>query len=378
MNPHSASRVRWTRVLVCAALLSGADCNTDRIPGAIYHPPAERDSAFSIHSPFWSVDGSRIFFFGHVFGLPGYDLYAVDPLGGVACMLMRDSTAKRRPILSPDGTRIAYLAAELGRHFSQAHVWVMHADGTHPRDLTPFFSNWENIQWSPDSRAVVFEGGVEDSGAINYQIVRADVETGEIRMLTRGLYGNRFPCFMRDGRRIAYLSGRISTPFGGKIWVMDADGSNPRPVDTTSMASTSPRPSPTDNTLYFYRGLANEPDRGIYSVNIDSVELPASPSSFRFLFRENYLSAGQISPDGFWLASVEAFNSPRPDLVLLSFDPVGHRRVTTNYDVYLFSEAWSRDARRLVFDASDDKTTNSFFVYDVTGGTPRKLQIRRP
>jgi Tol biopolymer transport system component len=360
----------WPLVSLCLVL----GCEKIEV---VNPPPA--DTVFSVFYPFWSHDGSKILFIGHLFGRESYDFYEVSPTGGVASLIMRDdSLAKSWPVLSPDGTKIAYLAAEIGRLLCCAHVWVINVDGTNARDLTPFFSNWEYLRWSPDSRYVVFDGGVEDSGAINYQIVKADVQTGELRMLTRGQYGNRDASFLPDGHRISYVSGRIRTDYGGKVWVMNADGSDPRPIDTTRTASTSPRPSPIGNELYFYWGLGLEGDAGIYAVKLDSVDLPAPYSSFRLVHRENYLHRGQWSPDGNWLLSLRGYSSTTADLVLLDRHGNFDRRITNGFNVYLFNYAWSPDSHRLVFVASDDfNNTTSLFVFDLRTNSRLKLAIQR-
>jgi Tol biopolymer transport system component len=179
-------------------------------------PPAvSQDSTFTVVGPFWSVDGSKILFFGHVFGLEGYDLYEVDSSGGVARMVMHDTLAKSEPALSPDGKELAYLAAPLDRLLCCAHVWGMEIDGTNPRDLTPFGGNFENLRWSPDSRFVIFNGGVQDSGVINYQIFRVDFQSGDAQLLTRGNFGNLDASYFPNGQEIAFVSGRIMTDYGG-------------------------------------------------------------------------------------------------------------------------------------------------------------------
>lgn len=340
--------------------------------------PPSRDSAFTIINPFWSHDGSKIIFIGHVFGQAGYDFYEVDSGGGTAQMIMRDSLAKSSAVLSPDGSKIAYLAAELGRLLCCAHVWVMNVDGTNARDLTPFFSNWEYVRWSPDSRYLTFNGGVEDSGIINYQIVKANVETGQLQLLTSGNHSNRDATFMPDGNRIAYRSSRIQTDYGGKVWVMNADGTDQRPIDTSRTASTYPRPSPVTNDLYFYWGLGLEGDAGLYSVNLDTVELPAQQSSFSFRNPDNYLNLAQWSPDGNWLLSLKAYTPTTADLVL--FDQTGafNRRLTTNFDAFLITNPWSRDSHKIVFKATNDNyVTTGIFVYDLVSNSSRQINISR-
>lgn len=358
-------------------ILSSAFCSKNDISQVVPAPP-NADSTFSIIYPFWSHNGSKILFFGHVFGLEGYDLYEVDASGGIARSVMRDSLAKGHPVLSPDGTKIAYLAAQPGRLDCCAHVWVLNVNGTRSRDLTPFFSNWEYVRWSPDSRYLTFDGGIEHSSVVNYQIVKADVETGELTVLTRGDYGNRDATFLSDGRRIVYLSGRIQTDYGGKVWVMNQNGSDPRPIDTTRTASTYPRPSPVSNELHFYWGLGLEGDAGVYAVNLDTVSLPAQHLSFRFINSDNYLNLAQWSPDGNWFLTRSAYTTTTNDLVLYGRNGVVARRITTGFVVFLHSYAWSRDSRYLVFNATNDNwQTTSFFTFDLETGFLSKLVIKR-
>ena len=366
------------KLLMAAGIVSLASCSeSPRVNLISVSPPPSVDSSFTLLYPFWSYDGSKILFIGHVFGREGYDFYEVDPAGGIARLFMRDTLAKSWPTLSPDGTKIAYLAAELGRLLCCAHVWVMNVDGTNARDLTPFFSNWEYVRWSPDSRFLTFDGGVEDSGEINYQIVKANVQTGELALLTSGRYGNRDATFLPDGR-ITYRSDRIRTTYGGKVWVMNADGSDPQPIDTTGTASTYPRPSPIHNEIYFTWGLGNEGNDGLYSVNLDSAKPPVPQASLHFLNRESLLNLAQWSPDENWIICSRGYTSTSMDLVLVNRQGSLITRLTQDFNVFLFSYAWSPDSQRLVFNATDDHWhTSSFFTYDFQSNTLKKLIITR-
>ena len=226
--------------LLCLMMaLFSVGCSKDDTPTSYRFPfPPPADTIGGIRNPFWSKEGSKIIGIGHVFGREGDDFYAIPPGGGLPVRIFRDSLEKDLPVLSPDGRSIAYLAAQMGRIYSSAHVWVVNVDGTGARDLTPSGGNWENLRWSPDSRYVVCDGGVEDSGAVNYQILKADAGSGDLIMLTRSArVGNRDPYYIAGGNRIAFSSNRIQTDYGGKVWLMDDDGSNPVPIDTTPTAS---------------------------------------------------------------------------------------------------------------------------------------------
>src|ERR1700741_193962 len=71
----------------------------------------QRDSTFDIRNPIWSKDGTKIYGVGNVRDMDGDDLYQIDSAGGPVRLIMRDSLAKRVLVLSPNGEKIAYLAA---------------------------------------------------------------------------------------------------------------------------------------------------------------------------------------------------------------------------------------------------------------------------
>src|SRR3954454_4837879 len=116
-------------------------------------------------------------------------IYTVDPGGGAWTRLVADDTRQAQAAWSPDGRRVAFRVGPDG----DSEIWVVEADGTGARQITttpnvapcdPCYSS--QPAWSPDMRRLVF---------------RTD----------RGKAGG-----------------------DGDIWVMDADGGNPRPLVTSS------------------------------------------------------------------------------------------------------------------------------------------------
>ena len=56
-------------------------------------------------------------------------------------------------VWSPDGARVAFVSQEN----KSDDIWVINADGTKPRNLTPNSWQWDkHPSWSPDSRRIVF------------------------------------------------------------------------------------------------------------------------------------------------------------------------------------------------------------------------------
>src|ERR1041385_2021719 len=340
-------------------------------------PPPSEDSTFVLREPFWSVDDKKIFGLRGNFKTDGDDLYEVDSAGGRARLVLRDSLSKTKPILSPDGLKIAYLAAETGRLLCYAHVWLINVDGTNAHDVTPFGGNWDEIRWSPDSRTIIFSGGVEDSGEVHDQIVTVDSRTGEVKLLTRGKFSSFDASFTADGNRITFESGRIITDYGGKVFVMDADGRNPIRVDTSKTASQDPLPSPARNEMIFQWGLGGESDAGEFLINLDSVSIPAQKSSFLFIPQGGGNPWTKWSPDGNLLLFPNGVGTLEKSLNLADRYGRNFRRLTNNINVSYYD--WSKDSKRIVFSGTDlQSNVFDIFIYYLESNTMRRLKITKP
>ncbi|MFL5875860.1 MAG: hypothetical protein ACJ76T_08245 [Solirubrobacteraceae bacterium] len=150
----------------------------------------------------------------------------------------------------------------------------------------------ESIAWSPDGRRLAFS--VTTIGAVSaYNGLHVyDTATGRDRQFS--IPEGFSLAWSPDGSRIAYVeSSHFSFPWGS-IFVVDADGSHRRLVDTgTSGADMSPSWSPEGKRLVF----ATNPNPYVAKLRDASVSIVDVDGSHRRLLVE-HASAPAWSPDG--------------------------------------------------------------------------------
>lgn len=103
-------------------------------------------------APAWSPDGTRIAFASQRNG--AYDIYTINNSGGQLTQLTTDPAADVSPAWAPDGGRIAWVRV-VGP--DSAAIWVMNADGSEQRALTPPLRYAGGPQWSPDGSLIAFD-----------------------------------------------------------------------------------------------------------------------------------------------------------------------------------------------------------------------------
>lgn len=201
--------------------------------------------------PAWSPDGRRIAFVRVQDNSSDVWVMNADGSGAKALTPFRSSNLKAshwafQPAWSPDGAQIAYVSEEAT--FDLA-VWVMNADGSGRRQvaaLDAYTGGLDTPSWSPDGSRLAFTAYRNGSP----QIWVLTLRTGAWTQLSKNPGGAYDAAWSLAGTHIAYV-GRDAGR--NDVWVMAEDGSSPVKVSTSGLCR-SPAWSPDGTSLAYLNG----------------------------------------------------------------------------------------------------------------------------
>jgi len=219
-------------------------------------------------------------------------IWRVNVDGSGSIQLTNGEDGESSPRWSPDGTRIAFLAE---RHEAEGtQIYVLPNSGGEGRILSKHVTSVSDIAWSPDGDWIYFVAEDEktaeekarekvddnvfafDEDWHHRHLWRVAVETGEEERLTEGDFTLRGYDMSRDGTLI--LHHRAPTPLlddgpNTEIWIMSADGSNPRQLTSNTIGEGGAELSPDNSQLLF---VANSNENFEFYYNDKLFLMPAS------------------------------------------------------------------------------------------------------
>ena len=211
----------------------------------------------------------------------------MDADGSNQTRLTNNSAKDHEPVLSPDGTKIAFYSDRDGND----EVYVMNADGSHQRNLSNNTAPGNNL-------------GVTK-------------------------YLDRFPSWSPNGTKIAFSSGRVNDAKGEGIWVMNADGSNQTELFNSAVNDTQPSWSPDGSKIVFQYG------EDLYVMNADGSSPLALTSNAQNALRPEW------SPDGNKIAYSDGGSCT--GICIINSDGSNLTQLTTG-----LYPSWSPDGAKLV------------------------------
>jgi dipeptidyl aminopeptidase/acylaminoacyl peptidase len=138
----------------------------------------------------WTPDSKALLFSGNRTENSEYswrqsDIYRVDVATGTITQLTKRNGPDGNPVPSPDGALIAYTGYDsTNATWKDAAMYVMNADGSNPRVLTPNLDRSPSeLTWTPDSKGLYFLA--QNHGSQNLHHVTL---AGVVRQVTTGAH----------------------------------------------------------------------------------------------------------------------------------------------------------------------------------------------
>jgi Tol biopolymer transport system component len=155
------------------------------------------------------------------------------------------------PVLSPDGTKIAYIAYDEGR---SQEIFVMNIDGTGKKKITDDNLKKWGLAWGKKKIAYISFGKsrlekifvINPDGTENRELIQDNTRQGNDE---RYMVVWAAPSWSPDGSRLVYTS--LDEKEDPKVYIVNADGTGKRLVLEDAFKQWSPSWSPDGNSIVY-------------------------------------------------------------------------------------------------------------------------------
>ena len=186
------------------------------------------------------------------------DIVLMDYDGYGARPLVADGGWNLAPVLSPNGTLLAYTSHRAG----SPNVYVRNLLTGAEQRLTSGAGLAMAGSWSPDGRYLALSHTIDG----NSEIFLYDTQSKKMKRLTDDWGIDVSPSFAPDGKRMAFVSDRSGFP---QLYVTDIEGSAPVRLTYEGRYNTAPAWSPRDEALAFVGRAEGDRSLGVYTIRVD-------------------------------------------------------------------------------------------------------------
>jgi TolB protein len=168
-----------------------------------------------------------------------------------------------QPDVSPNGRRVALRTDEAP---PRGGTWLIGINGSNPVNLSRKVGVWGGAaDWSPDpdGRSLVYAGKREEDSFFGLWIVRADGSGA--RRITPDTWEAQYPAWSPDGTLIAFT--RVVPPDDFALHVISPDGTGLRKVSQGNHNDNYAAWSPDGDQLVF--NSERPEDAGLWLINVD-------------------------------------------------------------------------------------------------------------
>ena len=176
--------------------------------------------------------------------------------------LLTDILSPSRPRWSPDGKQIVFTRNINAGNSQNKHMLLMNADGTNIRQLTePSNNKWSgHASFLPDGKSILFKQTERIDNEDRFSVNIMDLDRSKIKQISD--LGANFPDISPDGRHIVFGSFAAAGGDGGNLYIMLADGGNPRelllpPLGPEIVHRSVPRWSPDGKQIVYKESKYN-------------------------------------------------------------------------------------------------------------------------
>jgi hypothetical protein len=202
-------------------------------------------------------DGSKILFLEYSAGES--EISIIDSQGSVIKKLTVNNKIVYYPVISPDGSRIAFISAD--------RIYVINSDGTGSAKIIDNNFRISDLSWSPNSLNIAF---LSEKGYFT-KIFTTRYDGTSLTQITEGNSYDTQPAWSPDGSRIAFSSKDVSGIGKWNIFIIDSDGSEISNLFESDSDDTQPAWSPDGSRIAFTSNC--DGDNEIFAVDIDGFNL---------------------------------------------------------------------------------------------------------